>query len=119
MTLLVLGCYVVISHGAIMPRLSFNPNYLTRGLAYSLRGYTGIDVIAQSTGETMAPFISVPRAIISVSALSTVVALLLSLLMILSGALTIVSNNVGDPIGALAKYLLHNNMYVSAISQYQ
>ncbi|GAB6943884.1 APC family permease [Vulcanisaeta sp. JCM 14467] len=114
MTLLVLGCYVVISHGAIMPRLSFNPNYLTRGLAYSLRGYTGIDVIAQSTGETMAPFISVPRAIISVSALSTVVALLLSLLMILSGALTIVSNNVGDPIGALAKYLLHNNMYVSA-----
>ena len=59
------------------------------------------------------PFISVPRAIIGVSTLSTAVAFLLSLLTVLSGALTIVSNNVGDPIGALARYLLHNNMYLS------
>ncbi|BDR91958.1 APC family permease [Vulcanisaeta souniana] len=117
MTLLVLGYYMVISHGVIMPRLPFNYNYLTHGLTYSLRGYTGIDVIAQSTGEAVSPSLSIPRAIIGVSALSTVVALLLSLLTTLSGALTIVSTNVGDPIGALAEYLLHNiylSIYISA-----
>ncbi len=113
MTLLVLGYYLVISRGITMPRLSFNYAYLIHGLTYSFRGYTGIDVIAQSTGEAMTPYISVPRAIISVSALSTAVALLISLLTILSGALTAVSSNTGDPIGALARYLL-NNTYLSA-----
>ncbi|ADN50384.1 APC family permease [Vulcanisaeta distributa] len=111
--LLMFGYYLVVSHGAVMPRLVFNYDYLIHGLTYSFRGYTGIDVIAQSTGEALTPYISVPRAIIGVSSLSTAVALLLSLLTILSGALTVVSNNVGDPIGALARYLFHN-MYLSA-----
>ncbi len=117
MALLVFGYYLVINRGVAMPRLTFNYDYLVHGLTYSLRGYTGIDVIAQSTGEAMTPYISVPRAIIGgVSALSTVVALLLSLLAILSGALTIVSSNVGDPIGALARYLLHNTYLSTYIS---
>ncbi len=111
--LLMFGYYLVVSHGAVMPRLVFNYDYLIHGLTYSFRGYTGIDVIAQSTGEALTPYISVPRAIIGVSSLSTAVALLLSLLTILSGALTVVSSNVGDPIGALARYLFHN-MYLSA-----
>ena len=117
MMLLVLGYYVVMSHGVIMPRSPFNYNYLTHGLTYSLRGYTGIDVIAQSTGEAVSPSLSIPRAIIGVSALSTAVALLLSLLIILSGALNIVSTNIGDPLGALTEYLFHNmylSIYISA-----
>ncbi|MGC9179546.1 MAG: APC family permease [Vulcanisaeta sp.] len=116
MTLLVFGYYLVISHGIVIPKLSFNYDYLIHGLTYSFRGYTGIDVIAQSTGEAMTPYISVPRAIIGVSVLSTTVALLISLLTILSGALTIVSSNVGDPIGALARYLLHNTYLSTYIS---
>ncbi len=116
LTLLVFGYYLVIGHGVLLPRLSFNFDYLIHGLTYSFRGYTGIDVIAQSAGEAVTPYISVPRAIIGVSTLSTAIALLLSLLTILSGALTTVSSNVGDPIGALARYLLHNaylSTYVS------
>ena len=55
MTLLVLGYYILINHGISIPRLLFNPNYLAHGLTYSLRGYTGIDVIAQSTGRPWCP----------------------------------------------------------------
>ncbi|MGC9152769.1 MAG: APC family permease [Vulcanisaeta sp.] len=87
---------------------------IINGLAYSLRGYTGIDVIAQSTGEALVPAISVPRAIIGVSSLSVIIALLLSLLVLLTGAISSIS--IEDPIGSLARYVIHSIYMITYIS---
>ncbi len=87
---------------------------IINGLAYSLRGYTGIDVIAQSTGEALVPAISVPRAIIGVSSLSVIIALSLSLLALLTGAISSIS--IEDPIGSLARYVIHSIYMITYIS---
>lgn len=108
-TLLIIG-YLSLLTGKtpVITATHLSINNIMSGLAYSLRGYTGIDVIAQSTGETLTPSISVPRAIFSVSSLSTAIALALSLLTSLTNSIFVISTNINDPIGALARHLVHN-----------
>jgi APA family basic amino acid/polyamine antiporter len=59
-TLISLGAYAFNSHSTSL-------NYITQcalpmvGLTYALRGYIGIDVIAQSAGEARMPRLSVPK----------------------------------------------------------
>jgi APA family basic amino acid/polyamine antiporter len=114
-TLLTIGYATLLPRGSpVVLGMHVSINDVIRGLAYSIRGYIGIDVIAQSTGEALTPFVSVPRAIISVSSLSTAVALALSLLALLTNSVTIISSSINDPIGALARHLIRN----AALSTY-
>ena len=106
--------HVILSKVLTSFKFQVKMGNIINGLAYSLRGYTGIDVIAQSTGEALVPAISVPRAIIGVSSLSVIIALSLSLLALLTGAISSIS--IEDPIGSLARYVIHSIYMITYIS---
>lgn len=114
--LLLFGLYALIH---VKHRLITAPSVALPliGLAYALRGYTGIDVIAQSTGEALRPRRSIPRAVVAICSLSTIVALSVSLLIVYSGLTKYVASNLRDPLGALAVGLFGHSpvsMYISA-----
>ena len=114
-TLAAFGVYAII-HQPHHASPSISLTIPAIGLAYALRGYTGIDVIAQSTGEALLPGRSVPRSIVTVCTLSTIVALTLSTITSYSGLTQYVAENLSDPLGALAVGLLGHgllSMYIS------
>ncbi|WP_291767032.1 APC family permease [Caldivirga sp. UBA161] len=115
-TLMAFGVYAII-HQPHHVGFSISFTIPAIGLAYALRGYTGIDVIAQSAGEALLPGHSVPRSIIAVCTLSTVVALALSTITSYSGLTQYIARNLSDPLGALAVGLLGHgllSMYISS-----
>ncbi|ABW02316.1 APC family permease [Caldivirga maquilingensis] len=86
------------------------------GLAYALRGYIGIDVIAQAAGEAMEPSRNVPKSIVTICTLSTVVAILVSTLAVYTGGVKVMMMHPEDPLSALAVNLIGFNalsIYIS------
>jgi len=114
-TLISLGTYT-LTHIPHHLTTSLNAALPMVGLTYALRGYIGIDVIAQSAGEARMPRLSVPKSIIAICALSTAVALALSMLATYSGLVKYMANHLSDPLGALALGLFGHglvSMYIS------
>jgi len=117
-----IGVFTLITVGYLFTPLqvpsNLGPGVISAigGLSYALRGYTGIDVIAQSAGETRNPSRSVPISIFLISAMSTLVALLISLLIVLTGSVEVVARNLDNPIGALASSLKYGEIIAPPIS---
>ncbi|MFP3316406.1 MAG: APC family permease [Caldivirga sp.] len=114
-TLISLGAYA-LTHIPHHLTTSLNVALPMVGLTYALRGYIGIDVIAQSAGEARMPRLSVPKSIIAICALSTAVALALSMLATYSGLVQYMAGHLSDPLGALALGLFGHglvSMYIS------
>jgi len=114
-TLISLGAYA-LTHIPHHLTTSLNAALPMVGLTYALRGYIGIDVITQSAGEARMPRLSVPKSIIAICALSTAVALALSMLATYSGLVQYMAGHLSDPLGALALGLFGHglvSMYIS------
>ena len=115
MSLVTFGAYTII-HQQYHVGFNISLTIPAIGLAYALRGYTGIDVIAQSAGETLLPWRSIPRSIITVCVLSTIVALALSAIVSYSGLTQYIARNLSDPLGALAVGLFSHGLLSIYIS---
>ncbi|WP_069807979.1 APC family permease [Vulcanisaeta thermophila] len=116
--IIIMGYYLVLTHAlpTQVTNTSLRGTDPLSGLSLSLRGYIGIDVIAQSAGEAMSPAVSIPRSILGVSSLSTAVALLISTLALITNNITTLSTNLSDPITALATQLFHNTLITTYVS---
>ncbi|MGC9136573.1 APC family permease [Caldivirga sp.] len=115
LTLATLGAYSILHRvHYVSPSVSFAIPAI--GLSYALRGYTGIDVIAQSAGEALLLGRSVPRSIVAICTLSTAVALIISIITSYAGLIPYIAEHLNDPLGALAVGLFGHGLLSSYIS---
>lgn len=91
-------------------------NNILWGLAYAFRGYVGLDVIVQSTGEMIRPAISIPVSTLLTATHVVITTVSISVLAMLTTPWQEIAESYGNPVVVVVKHLAFGEVLAILVS---